>query len=867
MNKKILYAIIALLFVVSVKAQDYSGYTNCAEQDSLALVAFYNATDGPNWLSNQDGFSKEDLSDDIDVYYNETYPNAGMGKWLEGPVKDWFGVLLEKQQVGNSSDSVWRVIHLRPTIARRSVGDNKLSGYIPREVGLLTALKWFKVNGNVGLKGSELPDEIYQPTLEAFDIEAASFKGIISSGFRKCTSLSYLNVRYNQLDSIPPLDFLSADQLLKFNETMWFYDNQFSYATLEPTVTYFLSVGDIEYEMRNQVDVGREKEIIVKPGETVTLTSNEAGKNGEYSYWKFNGSINYKIKKGQSCTISNIAASDTGAYSVIVANDYIRLNDANSTYNTTATKPIHVRFAPSTPALNQAATSYRGNEITLKFSKPMAVPSSSQKDEFTVTSGGKTIGIQSISRTGRLNDSYILRLESPVLIDEDVTVSYGQGSVTCANNGVLLSFSNHTVTNYTRVAPLEVKAKTRTDGSGIFITFDKYIDPATFVIGNFKVNSATETSVASVILAEGEIDDNISKTIELILSEPLASTDDITVVYTHGSLTGLYSGAVQSFGPVAVENVTEENRQTVTFMIEDGTKSIGNIVLYGVKSTPLSLYDDGTNGDEIAGDNTWSKTMQLTSGSYTWTVYARTTITAYDTIRTIGEDGTITLTLSPYEKNSDTLISSDEQLILDVTDNGFAGKTFYGYKNNRVVFILNAGNYAASYPDNAVVPYLMGIDDDWTTGIQMNEYQSTTSDYLYEASVEELKVGDVLYYNFKINDKWENSSPQQRTHTVAGNDTIYAYFGVITGIDKAVTDDSQFKIYPNPATTKLYVATPDNKNIKSIKVTNLSGHCVLLIENPSSPIDINQLNKGYYILTIFDENDNLYNKRFLKFFN
>ena len=93
------------------------------------------------------------------------------------------------------------------------------------------------------------------------------------------------------------------------------------------------------------------------------------------------------------------------------------------------------------------------------------------------------------------------------------------------------------------------------------------------------------------------------------------------------------------------------------------------------------------------------------------------------------------------------------------------------------------------------------------------------------------------------------------------------YIASKAAIDKAVTDDSQFKIYPNPATTKLYVATPDNKNIKSIKVTNLSGHCVLLIENPSSPIDVNQLNEGYYILTIFDENDNLYNKSFLKFFN
>src|SRR5512135_25313 len=81
----------------------YDGYTKCAEQDSLALVAFYYATGGPNWRRTTDNaFSISNLAGGDDygaAYYQggygwDWYPNAGTGKWLEGPVKDWFGVLL-----------------------------------------------------------------------------------------------------------------------------------------------------------------------------------------------------------------------------------------------------------------------------------------------------------------------------------------------------------------------------------------------------------------------------------------------------------------------------------------------------------------------------------------------------------------------------------------------------------------------------------------------------------------------------------------------------------------------------------------------------------------------------------------------------
>ena len=60
------------------------------EQDSLALVALYNATNGPNWTNNEN--------------------------WLTGPVSSWFGVDVN---IGNN-----RVIRL-------DLRNNQLSGAIP----------------------------------------------------------------------------------------------------------------------------------------------------------------------------------------------------------------------------------------------------------------------------------------------------------------------------------------------------------------------------------------------------------------------------------------------------------------------------------------------------------------------------------------------------------------------------------------------------------------------------------------------------------------------------------------------------------------------------------------------------------------
>ncbi|MDP4276348.1 MAG: SwmB domain-containing protein [Bacteroidota bacterium] len=867
MRRTILTCIFLVLAVLSLKAQDYSTYNGCAEQDSLALVAFYKATDGPNWISNQDGFSINNLSDEVLTYYTTDHPNAGMGKWLVGPVKDWFGVLLEKQPVGTSRDSIWRVVHLRPIISRRSAGNDNLKGYVPKEIGLLTALRWFRVNGNVGFTGTELPKEIWHKSLTDLDIEACYFAGELGKEMRDCPNLTFLNFRYNLLDSVPVFDFMSPDYILNHfssngGSTFFYYNNRLRYSNIEASVKYFLTFSNpkqILYEARQQHDVGEEKEIIVQPGQKVVLSCNVGGENGEYTWYKkgFNTYL-----KGSTYTINSVTAKDTGDYKTLVTNEFVRLNDYNSDYSNVFSSLVHLRFVPSAPFVKTMVTDYGGTEIAVTFTKPMAVPATAQVSDFVVTSNGQPVQVANVTLGGRFSEKLLLKLASPVKNGDVVLVSYNAGSVVCANGGALGSFTNKTVQNIARVRPNPVKAITRDDGSGIFVTFDQYMDPSTMVAADFTVKAGDITyPVNSVILKEGKLDAGISTTVELILADALKASDVISISYKRGALAGLYGSPVESVDQFSVENVILETRTPVLIEVEDGTKTFTSVVVKGtMKNLPFLLVDDGTNGDAIANDHIWSKSLDLNDGQYTWQAYNRTSVTKYDTVRTVDENGTIILKITPTSVSKDDLISSGNSLKFEVTGKTVNGETFYGYKNKTLTFVLNMSTFSIQYPGETVQPYIMGLKDDWSEGTELIR-GSEANTWTYSASG--FSMGEMVNFNFRNGSIWENASPQSRSHIVAGNDEIYAEFGIFTGLSSQ--SDKSLSLYPVPAKDRLTIRTPDGFSIHDIKVIDISGREVLVIKGENRSIDVSGLIQGIYSIQVTNVEGLILTSRFIKY--
>jgi len=149
--------------------------------DSLALVALYNSTDGPNWTNNEN--------------------------WLVGPVSSWYGIDVEYGRVVDISLS-----------GSLNVWGNSLTGTIPNEVGELSELKYLHLGEN-NLNGI-IPEAIGSlKKLEALALDYNQLSGSIPELFANLSSLQKLYLNNNNFTgSIPEsIGYLSSLQDLNLS--------------------------------------------------------------------------------------------------------------------------------------------------------------------------------------------------------------------------------------------------------------------------------------------------------------------------------------------------------------------------------------------------------------------------------------------------------------------------------------------------------------------------------------------------------------------------------------------------------------------------------------------------------------------------
>ena len=126
-------------------------------QDSLALVALYESTNGTAWNNNDN--------------------------WLSGSVDSWYGITVAGGRV--------------VTIA---LSDNNLNGTIPPEIGSLDQLADIYLYNNPNLTGS-LPSEIGQLTnVWNISIDNTGISGSIPPEIGQMSNLYYVSLTNNQLN-------------------------------------------------------------------------------------------------------------------------------------------------------------------------------------------------------------------------------------------------------------------------------------------------------------------------------------------------------------------------------------------------------------------------------------------------------------------------------------------------------------------------------------------------------------------------------------------------------------------------------------------------------------------------------------------
>ena len=159
-------------------------------RDEAALVAFYNATDGPNWRNNTN--------------------------WLtDAPLDDWAGVIaITTTENGRVVGECVTVLSLR---------NNQLSGEIPAELGNLPNLEWLDLNDNQ-LSG-EIPKEVGSlANLESLDLSHNQLSGEIPKEVGSLANLESLYLWGNQLSGEIPAELGNLPNL----ESLYLNDNQLS---------------------------------------------------------------------------------------------------------------------------------------------------------------------------------------------------------------------------------------------------------------------------------------------------------------------------------------------------------------------------------------------------------------------------------------------------------------------------------------------------------------------------------------------------------------------------------------------------------------------------------------------------------------
>ena len=193
-----------------------------ANPDRAALVALYNATDGPNWLNNENWLTDAPLGQWHGVTTDATGRVQRLhlaGQWdderreevrfgLDGPIPLEIGRLskLEALDLGTNSlsGSIPVAIARLTNLRQLNLSGNNLAGGIPRELGSLTDLTLLSLDANQ-LTGS-IPAELGNLTdVYWLGLRANLLTGMIPSELGNISSMEYLLLSSNQLTGpIPP---------------------------------------------------------------------------------------------------------------------------------------------------------------------------------------------------------------------------------------------------------------------------------------------------------------------------------------------------------------------------------------------------------------------------------------------------------------------------------------------------------------------------------------------------------------------------------------------------------------------------------------------------------------------------------------
>ncbi|MFC1569919.1 immunoglobulin domain-containing protein, partial [bacterium] len=330
------------------------------QQDSLALVDFYQSMNGENW-TNHNNWLTAPLSTwygiFVDVNENRVTSIDLHKNGLEGTIPMTFGNLnaltsitlhnnnltgeipsgiydfdklvyinlSENALTGSISPNIENLIHLE----RLYLNSNELTGEIPTTIGNLEYLRTLNLRHNQ-LEGI-LPDELYNLiNLETINLSFNQIEGTISGQIGNLVNLTEFSVPLNYMTGPIPDEMAALTQLkylfLHDNQFTQLPDlsaieslqqaviqnNQFTFEDIEP------NIGIESFTYAPQDSAGEVQDTTVTEGSELTISVDVGGQSNTYRWMK--DGLDIGLGNGNSFYIDSVVLSDAGEYLCMVTN-------------------------------------------------------------------------------------------------------------------------------------------------------------------------------------------------------------------------------------------------------------------------------------------------------------------------------------------------------------------------------------------------------------------------------------------------------------------------------------------------------------------------------------------------------------------